>query len=83
MFDNADFPKSLVEGLFDSWLESGRQSKLRYHYLLIMWDEFESEYKPVYLENREALNAYRERNTLSSRESLLAAYDLYSESRVV
>lgn len=83
MFEGADFPKSLNEKLFDSWLENGRQSKLSYHYLLIIWDELESAYQPVYVENRDALNDYAKHKITTSRESLVAAYDLYSESRVM
>ena len=83
MFEGADFPKPLDEELFDSWLENGRQSKLSYHYLLIVWDEFESSYQPVYLENRDALNDYAKDKLSPSRELLVAAYDLYSEGRVM
>ena len=80
MFDGADFPKPLDEELFDSWLENGRQSNLRYSYLLIIWDELESDYQPVYVESRDELNGY---TPLPGRESLVAAYDLYSESRII
>ncbi|UII35127.1 hypothetical protein LVD17_22640 [Fulvivirga ulvae] len=83
MFDGADFPKSLDEETFDTWLENGRQSKLSYHYLLIIWDELETDYQPVYVENRDQLNDYAKQKTLNSREVLVAAYDLYSESRVI
>ena len=82
MFDGSDFPKSLNEDLFDSWLEDGRQSNLGYHYLVIIWDEAESDYQPVYLESRDELDSYIKQQNLSSRESLVAAYDLYSESRI-
>ena len=82
MFDGADFPKSLDEELFDSWLENGRQSKLRYSYLLIIWDELESEYQPVYVESRDELNNYA-KHIAPGRESFVAAYDLYSESRII
>ena len=83
MFDGADFPKSLDEELFDSWLENGRQSKLNYSYLLIIWDELDSEYQPVYVESRDELNDYTKQKIASGRESLVAAYDLYSESRII
>lgn len=83
MFDSSEFPTSLDEALFNSWLENGRQSKLSYNYLLIIWDELESAYQPVYLETRDALNDYTKHKTPAGRESLVAAYDLYSESRVV
>ncbi|ELR71524.1 hypothetical protein C900_02587 [Fulvivirga imtechensis AK7] len=83
MFGGSDFPKSLNEDLFDSWLEDGRQSNLGYHYLLIIWDEVESDYQPVYLESRDELDTYAKQQNLSSRETLVAAYDLYSESRVI
>ena len=80
MFEGADFPKSLDEELFDSWLEDGRQSKLNYSYLLIIWNELDSDYQPVYVEGRDELESFP---TTTGRESLVAAYDLYSESRVV
>ena len=83
MFDNADFPKALDEELFDSWLENGRQSKLSYSYLLIIWDELESDYQPVYVESRAELNKYTKYNKSIGRESLVAGYDLYSESRII
>ena len=83
MFDGPDFPKSLDEDVFESWLEEGRQSKLSYSHLLIVWDELESEYQPVYVEGREQLDGYAERKTAAGHESLVAAYDLYSEARIV
>lgn len=82
MFDGLDFPQSLDEEVFDNWLENGRQAKIGYSYLLIVWDSFESSYMPVYAENREALQHYEKYQTATGRESLVAAYDLYSESRV-
>ena len=83
MFDGPDFPKSLDEDVFERWLEEGRQSKLSYSHLLIVWDELESEYQPVYVEGREQLADYAERETPARHESLVAAYDLYSETRIV
>ena len=82
MFDNTDFPKSLDEAEFDQWLEKGRDSKIGYAYLLIVWDAFDEVYLPVYVEEREQINSYESFRTSSVRESLVAAYDLYSESRV-
>lgn len=80
MFDGPDFPKSLDEELFDTWLENGRQSKLNYNYLLIIWNELESDYQPVYVEKRDELENFP---ASTGRESLVAAYDLYSESRII
>jgi hypothetical protein len=81
MFEGPDFPKSLDEEVFNSWLENGRLSKMGYKYLLVIWDEFESAYRPVYAEHRNEINQYE--NTAVARERLVAAYDLYSESRLV
>jgi hypothetical protein len=81
MFDGPGFPKSLDEEVFNSWLENGRLRKIGYKYLLIVWDEYESAYGPVYVEHREDISQYQ--NTAISRERLIAAYDLYSESRIV
>jgi hypothetical protein len=80
MFEGPGFPKSLDEEVFNRWLENGRQSKVGYHYLLIIWDEYESSYQPVYVENRDELKKH---NTSGSRERLIAAYDLYSESKII
>ncbi|ELR71522.1 hypothetical protein C900_02585 [Fulvivirga imtechensis AK7] len=71
MFDGSDFPKSLNEELFNSWLENGRQSNLGYHYLLVLWDEFEYDYQPAYVESRDELDKYIKNSNLSSRESLV------------
>ncbi len=81
MFEGSQFPKSLDEEVFEAWLESGRQRKLSYHYLLIIWNELEMEYQPVYVEDRAAINDY-EKDKNTGRELLVAAYDLYSESRI-
>jgi hypothetical protein len=79
MFDGPGFPKSLDEEVFNRWLEKGRLSKIGYHYLLIVWDEYESEYQPAYAEHRDEIEKHR----TSSRERLIAVYDLYSESRIL
>lgn len=83
MFDGPDFPKPLDEELFEIWLEKGRQSRLSYHYLLVVWNELEAEYQPAYEEHRDKINEYERYPGLTGRESLVAAYDLYSESRIV
>ena len=82
MFDSSEFPKSLDEDTFDTWLENGRQSRLSYNYLLIIWDEFDVEYQAVYAEDRSHIKKYERYQNSTGRESLIAAYDLYSESRV-
>jgi hypothetical protein len=82
MFDGSDFPKSLDEALFNSWLENGRLSKIGYNYLLIIWDEYESNYRPVYAESRDEINQYEMYRTSTGREALIAVYDLYSEARI-
>ena len=83
MFEGADFPKSLDEEVFNLWLENGRLSKIRYNYLLIIWDEYESNYRPVYTVHRDEIGEYEIYKTSVGRESLVAAYDLYSESRIM
>jgi hypothetical protein len=80
MFEGPDFQKSLDEGVFNSWLENGRQDKIGYNYLLIIWDDYDSAYRPVYASHRDEISQYRTEN---SRERLIAVYDLYSESRIV
>jgi hypothetical protein len=82
MFNGPDFPKSLDEDVFSSWLENGRLDKIGYNYLLIVWDEYDSVYRPVYAQHRDEISEYEMYKTSTRRESLIAAYDLYSESRI-
>lgn len=81
MFDG-DFPKSLDESVFNDWLEKGRQSRIGYHYLVVIWDDFEAAYQPLYIERREELEQYAG-NASYRLERMVAAYDLYSESRIL
>lgn len=83
MFDGPDFPKPLDEDVFNLWLENGRQSKIGYKYLIVVWDGYESAYRPVYAGDRDEIDQYESYQTSRGRESLVAAYHLYSESRVV
>ncbi len=83
MFEGSDFPQSLDEEVFETWLENGRQSKIRYSYLLVVWDELDGKYLPVYVEHRDHIQAYERYKVATGSESLVAAYDLFSESRVV
>lgn len=80
MFDGHDFPKSLDEETFNRWLEDGRLNKMGYLYLLIIWDDYESRYQPVYVGHRDEIENHR---TSGTRERLVAVYDLYSESRII
>ena len=82
MFDGPDFPKSLEEQQFEDWLEEGRSSKIGYEYLLVIWDAFEEKYQPIYLEERWKISTFELYGESVSQESLVAAYDLYSESRI-
>lgn len=83
MFDGPDHPKPLDEEVFNAWLEKGRESRIGYNYLLIIWDAYESGYRAVYTEHRDEISQYQKHDTSSGMERLVAAYDLYSESRIV
>lgn len=82
MFNSSEYPKPLNEAQFMAWLEKGRASKIPYEYLLIIWDDLEQEYLPMYVENRGDLMSYEKYGTSPAQQVLVAAYDLYSESRV-
>lgn len=79
MFEGRDFPKALDEEVFNGWLETGRLSKIGYSHLVILWDDYESAYQPVYVAHRNEIETYK---SFRSRERFIAAYDLYSESKV-
>ncbi len=82
MFNSSEYPKSLNESQFMAWLEKGRASRIPFAYLLIIWDELEQEYLPIYVEKRVDLMSYEKYGTSPAQQVLVAAYDLYSESRV-
>ncbi len=82
MFDSSEYPKSLDEEVFDQWLETGRSSKIGYEYMIIIWNELESQYQPVYTESRAAIQSYGLYGEVVSNELLVAAYDLYSEAKL-
>lgn len=70
--------KPLPEGQFEAWLEDGRSHALGYHYLLIIWNELDSKYYVQYLQERSEVLDYK----TSAVEVVIAAYDVYSESRI-
>ncbi|MFA0963679.1 hypothetical protein AB9P05_17875 [Roseivirga sp. BDSF3-8] len=82
MFDGPGFPGSLEEDVFETWLEEGRDSKMSYAYMLVIWDAYDNAYKPMYVEERAKISRYEKYPEATGREALVAAYDLYSESRV-
>jgi len=82
MFEGRDYPKSLDESQFEIWLEEGRENPINYEYMLVIWDEFESTYKAEYVENRAALSSIAIFGVDIAQETVIAVYDLYSESRI-
>jgi len=80
MFENHNYQKSLDEERFESWLEKGRRSNIGYNYLLVVWNIQEEDFKPVYLDQRDEIDYYL--TSIDSQEVLIAAYDIYSESRI-
>lgn len=83
MFESPDFPQSLDESIFESWLEAGRDSKIPYEYLMVVWDSLDSKYLPQYAENREEVENYPRYGSSPEHQTLVAAYDLHSEGRVM
>ncbi|MDH5610549.1 MAG: hypothetical protein OEY56_13810, partial [Cyclobacteriaceae bacterium] len=81
MFDGPDFPGSLDEQQFEAWLEKGRESRIGYRYLLILWEAVEMTYVPAYATTRDEISKYAPFGQSTGRESLIAAYDVFSESR--
>jgi len=79
MFESLQYSKPLDEDLFEEWLEKGRNHKLGYEYLLIIWNMHEEDYHPVFLERREEIFTHTKNDF---NEVAVAAYDLFSESRI-
>jgi hypothetical protein len=82
MFEGNSFPAPLDEGQFEEWLEKGRSNRIGYQYLVILWDAMDECYLPSYTESREEWESYTHYSRSTERESLIAVYDLYSESRL-
>lgn len=82
MFEGPDYPKPLNEDQFDQWLEEGRELKINYDYMLIIWDSFEEQYAPIYVENRSKFKEYEHYGESVNSETIVAIYDLYSEARI-
>ncbi|WP_194777171.1 hypothetical protein [Pararhodonellum marinum] len=83
MFEGPNYPESLDESVFEEWLEKGRSSKIPYAYLMVIWDELDGLYAPVYVELRSELKKYARYGQAPDHQLLVAAYDLYSETRVI
>jgi len=82
MFEGPDYPQGLNEEVFESWLENGRESKIGYIFMLIVWNVFDQKLQPVYVETREEMQKYELYPEAKGSEALIAAYDLYSEGRI-
>lgn len=82
MFEGLKYPKSLDEALFDSWMEMGRSSPISYGYLLIFWDELDEKYLPGYAIDRSEIEEHEKYGFSPARQLLVAAYDLYSHSKI-
>lgn len=77
MFDGLGFSKSLDEDTFDQWLINGRESKINYEFMLVIWEEGEQDYTPVYLERREEIHEHQGNHSI-----IVAAYHLFSETKI-
>ncbi len=84
MFEGPEYPKPLDEDLFDQWLANGRESKIKFEIMLVIWDDVEQDYNPLYVESRsqildQGIDLYGEG---VGSTSIVAAYNLYSEAKV-
>lgn len=77
MFDGLGFSKTLSEDTFDQWLINGRESKINYEFMLVIWEEGEQDYCPIYLERREEIDEHQ-----GSHSTVVAAYHLFSETKI-
>ncbi|WP_286756314.1 hypothetical protein [Roseivirga sp. UBA838] len=82
MFESKEYPASLDESQFELWLEQGRESKLSYEYMLIVWDDLEATYHPEYVESRDLINKHPFWGQDYGSSVTIAVYDLYSEARI-
>jgi hypothetical protein len=83
MFEGPSYPSALDESVFEEWLAKGRMSITPFAYMLVIWDELDRTYMPVYVEQRSELQTFARYGEAPDHRLLVAAYDLYSETRVV
>lgn len=83
MFEGPNYPQPLDESILDEWMEKGRASKIPFAYIIIIWDELETAYLPVFVEKHSEIQKYPRYGQAPDHQLLVAAYDLYSETRVV
>lgn len=83
MFEGPSYPDALDESIFEEWLVKGRLSKAPFAYMLVIWDELDQRYMPVYVEQRSEIQNFARYGQAPDHRLLVAAYDLYSETRVV
>ena len=84
MFEGPEYRKSLDENTFDQWLENGRESRMNYEFMLVIWDDVEQDYIPEYVESRQQISSkgiglYGNTNGLTS---IVAIYNLFSEAKI-
>lgn len=82
MFDSPEYPDSLSESIVESWFELGRANAIPYAYLLIIWDDTEGKYLPIFAEKRSEFDQFEPYGESLANQTLVAAYDLYSENKV-
>ncbi len=82
MFENLHFSTPLNEERFDDWLVQGGESKIRYSHMIVLWDEMEKDYRPRYLTERAELTKYQDNPSMVG-DVMVAAYDLYTESKIL
>jgi hypothetical protein len=82
MFDSREYPKGLSEDTFEQWFEEGRESKMRYEYMLVVWDDLEGEYHAEFVENRTSIRKHPMWGESAGHSATIAVYDLYSEARI-
>jgi len=80
MFGSMGFRKELDESIFEEWLEKGRNQLVGYKIMAVSWETIEEEFQHNYFFDKEQLNDFvNEKGT----SVFIAAYDLYSESRLL
>ncbi len=80
MFGSMGFGKELDETIFEEWLEKGRNQLVGYKIMAISWETIEEEFQHNYFFDKDQLNDFVHEQGTSV---FIAAYDLYSESRLL
>ena len=83
MFEGPSYPNALDESVFEEWLKKWCLRKTPFAYLLVIWDKLDRTYITAYVAKQSEHQNFARYGQAPDHQPLVAAYGLFSETRVV